>query len=267
MKECSLTSVVDVAPGSLATLIPPLEPQILTSESSLPAKNSLIKERLQKLCRTLQKYAKSACEKDYIEQLRTSCVALEEHASSTAVQRTLAAETEDLLRDYLRECENHFDNMSQAMTRSVATTVALSDQVGLCTQQSPRLGPAFWLSQLHRDRFDALSTPWKAAMIEYGLAITQLHRAQRLVALSNKPVDLIEELGHVGHSNWSPHDHPETLLLEAESGIMVREEQEFIASHMRSPTGDNIVLQLLMGGGKSTVVTPMVAAALTDKQK
>lgn len=82
------------------------------------------------------------------------------------------------------------------------------------------------------------------------------------------PANLIEELGHVGHSNWQPKDFPETLLLEDESGILVRREQEFIASHMRNPNdANNIVLQLLMGGGKSSIVVPVLAAFLTDMKK
>ncbi|KAH8693432.1 hypothetical protein GQ44DRAFT_599094, partial [Phaeosphaeriaceae sp. PMI808] len=61
---------------------------------------------------------------------------------------------------------------------------------------------------------------------------------------------------------------PETLLLEAESGIMVRKEQELIAAHMRTPKNVyNIVLQLLIGGGKSSTIVPIVAAYLTDEEK
>jgi hypothetical protein len=85
--------------------------------------------------------------------------------------------------------------------------------------------------------------------------------------LSDKPVDLCEELRYVGYSNWHPLQFPETLLLEAESGIMVREEQELIASHMRSPKHDNAVLQLLMGGGKSSTIVPILVAYFTDKKR
>ncbi|KAH7388677.1 hypothetical protein BKA66DRAFT_569000 [Pyrenochaeta sp. MPI-SDFR-AT-0127] len=254
--------------GSLITLKAPCEPKISVTEHSLPMKNICIEDRLQDLCQHLQGYARSACEKEYVGQLRSSCIALQEHASSNQVQSELAAETENMLQEYLHDCEKYLGNINRSLKQSIDNSVCFSDQIGLLTQQSPRVCPSFWLSQLHRDRFNKLPGPWKEVMIEYGLAITQLHRAQRLAALSNRPVDLIEELTHVGHSNWDPHDHPETLLLEAESGIMVRKEQEFIANHMRSPEhGDNIVLQLLMGGGKSTVVTPMVAVALTDKEK
>ncbi|TIC93966.1 hypothetical protein CH35J_009644 [Colletotrichum higginsianum] len=60
-------------------------------------------------------------------------------------------------------------------------------------------------------------------------------------------------------------DYPDTLLLEVESSITVREVQENIAEKMRSPPGnENAVMQLNMGEGKSSVIVPMVAAALAD---
>lgn len=88
------------------------------------------------------------------------------------------------------------------------------------------------------------------------------------MALVHEPVGFAEELQHVGHSNWKPYDWPETLLLEAESGIMVRPIQETIAKHTRDPEdASNTVMQLNMGEGKSSTILPIVAAALSDKQR
>ncbi|KAJ4374686.1 hypothetical protein N0V86_007559 [Didymella sp. IMI 355093] len=93
-------------------------------------------------------------------------------------------------------------------------------------------------------------------------------RAQRLNDLASKPIELAEEYRHRGHINWEPENFPETLLLEAESGILVRKEQEAIAGHMRDPEqGKNAVVQLVMGGGKSSTIVPIVAAHLADKQR
>jgi hypothetical protein len=158
--------------------------------------------------------------------------------------------------------------LHDALGQAVKSHCPFSDRIALYLQHCPRISPTFWLSQLHKDRFGGLSESWKSAILEYGLAITQLHRAQRLAALINKPVELIEELRHVGHTNWNPREFPETLLLEAESGIMVRAEQEFIASEMRTPKdNENVVMQLLMGGGKSSTIVPILAAHLTDRQR
>lgn len=53
--------------------------------------------------------------------------------------------------------------------------------------------------------------------------------------------------------------------MEVESGIMIREAQEQIASRMRAPTNrSNSVMQLNMGEGKSSVIVPMVVAYLAN---
>jgi hypothetical protein len=56
--------------------------------------------------------------------------------------------------------------------------------------------------------------------------------------------------------------------LEAESGILIREVQETIASEMRNPPQDeNSVCQVNMGEGKSSVIIPMLATVLADKTR
>ncbi len=85
------------------------------------------------------------------------------------------------------------------------------------------------------------------------------------MALSSHSHELAEELRNRGHQNWSPIDFPETLLLEAESGLLVREVQEEIAKQMRSPPNDaNSVMQLNMGEGKSSVIVQIIAAFLAQ---
>lgn len=255
------------APGSL---VPPSEPQFPMKECHTSSQNGRQTARLEKLCTNLQSLATSEREKEYVKDLGTSCASLEAlYVSTSEVPDVWPGSTvQNLLQTFLDSCNNYFKSLNLALVQAVAHNNSVSDQIGLLIQHSPRIPPTFWLAQLHRDRFYALSDSWKMVIIEYGLAVTQLHRAQRLVALSHKPADLMEELGYVGHSNWDPNDFPETLLLEAESGILIRREQEFIASHMRdSQDSMNIVLQLLMGGGKSSTIVPMLAAYLTDKQK
>ena len=134
--------------------------------------------------------------------------------------------------------------------------------------QAPRVSPILFLEQLNRNRWHLLTPAWKACVISYGVAITELQRAHRLHKLAANAMDLSNELAHIGHQNWDPHDFPETLLLEVESGLLIRAKQEDIASHMRKPTAnENCVMQLNMGEGKSTVIVPIVAAALADGER
>jgi hypothetical protein len=60
---------------------------------------------------------------------------------------------------------------------------------------------------------------------------------------------------------------PEWLLLEVESGLLMRKVQASIAKHMLAPeSGRNSVMQLNMGEGKSTFIVPAVAATLANGQ-
>jgi hypothetical protein len=248
----------------------PCEPKLPINDQQEFSQSNQMRRRLEELCASLLNMAQSKCEEDYAEQLRRSCASLKGLQTSTHTRPSLSSDDnlKTLFGGYLEACKDYFERLNSTLMEVVSRDGSSSNEIGLEVQHSPRLAPTFWLSQLHRDRFSKLPLPWKAFMIEYGLAVTQLHRAQRLAAVSSKPADLLEELSHVGHSNWDPWNFPETLLLEAESGIMIRSEQELIAAHMRN-TEDamNIVLQLLMGGGKSSVIVPMLAAFLADKEK
>ncbi|KAI0179721.1 hypothetical protein GGR52DRAFT_587251 [Hypoxylon sp. FL1284] len=91
-----------------------------------------------------------------------------------------------------------------------------------------------------------------------------LDKIRDTIPRQNKPA-LINELRNPGHIDWEPLEHPEWLLLEIESEILIRPVQAQIAESMMSPEIDgNAVMQLNMGQGKSSMIVPMVAAALAD---
>ncbi|KAI3325697.1 hypothetical protein HD806DRAFT_552951 [Xylariaceae sp. AK1471] len=132
-------------------------------------------------------------------------------------------------------------------------------------QHFPQPCPTFFLQRLARKRWRKLSEDWKKCLIQYGVAITQLQRANRLLDAIGNPGSLKRELKNPGHENWDPYEYPESLLLEIENGILIRNVQEEIASQMRNPpSGNNAVMQLNMGEGKSSVIVPIVAASLAD---
>jgi hypothetical protein len=202
----------------------------------------------------------------YIADLRESRKSL---GSSQRKVDIIFDELEEDLRDtllnYLKDCEEHFLKLNLVLKDVVRT----DDNIACDIDHSTRITPSFWLRQLHRDRYDVLSADWKKIIIDYGLSITEIHRARRLVNIFNiDPASLPQEILHEGHMNWSPADFPETLLLEVEGGFLVREVQEDIAKHMRNPPGGcNSVLQLNCGEGKSSVIVPMVAATLADQKR
>ncbi|KAF9695776.1 hypothetical protein EKO04_006190 [Ascochyta lentis] len=253
----------------LDTFCAPHEPELPVSPRTLLSSGSKVRTRLEEFCQTLESYARSACERKYVDSLRASCSSLHKMVGAQQVEDRLVNDhARDLLVAHLASCEDYFGKLNLKLNEVLEIGSTYGDSVASLTGQCPRTSPSFWLSQLNHDRYDLLSKPWQAVMVGYGLAVTNLHRTQRLVALCDKPVELNEELRHVGHTNWSPHEFPETLLLEAESGIMVREVQATIAEQMMQPPNDeNTVMQLNMGEGKSSTIVPIVAAALANREK
>lgn len=256
--------------GDTALSKAPQLPNLEFTSNFLDSTVSEAKIQLEDFCMKLNVCAKTPCEQRYVDDLRVSCASLlerEDDKGSHSILLDFVAKAS--LWDHLSVCERHFQALYGKLTQVLCTGRPLrSDAIASLIHMSPRLSPVFWLSQLNLDRYTTLPGSWSAVMIEFGLAITTLHKAQRLVALLDNPVEFNEEFQHVGHTNWDPYEFPETLLLEAESGILVRKVQADIAAHMmQPPDAQNTVMQLNMGEGKSTTIVPIVAVAQSDRKK
>lgn len=108
----------------------------------------------------------------------------------------------------------------------------------------------------------------KEALIYFGLAITDLQHLLRVQDHQKrmKKQQERDEWANPGHINWKPMDHVDWLLLEIDSNILLRDEQVKVALATICPeSGENAVLQLLMGKGKTSCILPMVAADLANK--
>ncbi|KAF2007622.1 hypothetical protein P154DRAFT_593169 [Amniculicola lignicola CBS 123094] len=245
--------------GQFRSLNLPLE------ELTKSSRDMETRSRLTSLCQELRAQAESKCEKEYVLQLEHSFSALQESPIHPRAVR-MNSDTVALLNTHLENCNENILYLSRMLENTTKGGPRQSHQaITACIQHSPRLSPTFWLRQLNREYWVDLTKEWKTVVIKYGLAITELQRAHRLLSLSDSPLELADEFRNSGHQNWDPSNFPESLLLEAESGIMIRKVQEEIASEMRSPPNNqNSVMQLNMGEGKSTVIVPAVAVDLAD---
>jgi len=165
--------------------------------------------------------------------------------------------------------QQHVDDLySRLLIAAKVVPLPTALDVQLC----PRISPKFFLQQLSRGYWKDLPEDWKSAVVTYALALAELQRAGRLFKLASAtPVrqeELASELQTCGHTNWDPRQTPESLLIEVESGFLIRPVQEDIAAQMRDPDGNrNAVMQLDMGEAKSSVIVPIVAAALADTKQ
>lgn len=239
----------------------PVLPQDLTCSIGVDA---AVTQRLMDMLTSLECQAILRHEKEYVEDLRESCKGLEAQSS----RPTLAYKDEDirpLLEDHVKRFQEYAAQIHSSLVGGLNYAAHLPLGGFAARYNSPRVTPTFFLKQLARKRWAALSPSWKEAIVAYGVAITMLQRAVRLLGLVGNEVDLVKELLNQGHENWSPHDSPESLLIEVESGILVRKVQAQIAEQMKHPADDNnAVMQLNMGEGKSSVIVPIVAAGLAE---
>ena len=235
--------------------------------------------RLRQLLQTLsQTIGRSDYEESYLSDLESSLDALLGQEHQHSVGKGL---TSKLFAEYHDQCEAYATLMFEQILESIDSHPNSSGEQTL--QHWPRMSPSLLLQHLAHDQRNKIPSAWKDRIVDYGVALTALQRAGRLLQLhatlvkgsrktelvssgsSSQAIDLLKELRNPGHLNWKPYEYPEYLLMEVESGILIREVQQQIASEMRKPSIEgNAVMQLNMGEGKSTVITPMVAAALAD---
>lgn len=118
---------------------------------------------------------------------------------------------------------------------------------------------------MSRNGWSEVPADWKHVIVALALGISNLQAAERLSKAMGSIQDLIKAVNNLGPRSWDPKTFPDSLLLEVECNIRIRQVQEDIAATMREPPqGQNSVVQLNMGEGKSSVIVPIVAAALAD---
>lgn len=108
----------------------------------------------------------------------------------------------------------------------------------------------------------------KCLLIDYGKAIVKLQHLFRMrdALLKGDDGRFKQERSSLGHINWDPSVYPDWLLLEIDTNMQIREDQVTVALEMISPaSGGNSVLQMNMGQGKTSLIMPMVACVLADR--
>jgi hypothetical protein len=116
----------------------------------------------------------------------------------------------------------------------------------------PCLSPVMLLEQLRHSNQSHSNPKMRKELLLYGVLFTKLQRLVRMrdAELCRDEKRLREEQEHEGHSNWSPLEHPEWLLLEIDNNILIRPPQVDVARAIIWPASEsNSVLQMNMGQG------------------
>ncbi|KAG2039123.1 hypothetical protein BDR03DRAFT_1090824 [Suillus americanus] len=134
----------------------------------------------------------------------------------------------------------------------------------------PRVTPSFLFNRMSSISGNCLGKEWRTTLIRLSQILLQLQRSRRLLVLAaNKNwVEFFKELENEECEGFDPELYPDWLLIQIESQFLARPVQVKVALEMMSPsTGVNTSLQLNMGEGKSYVIVPLAAAALSDGHK
>ncbi|RJE18781.1 hypothetical protein PHISCL_08882 [Aspergillus sclerotialis] len=137
-------------------------------------------------------------------------------------------------------------------------------------------GKTFWplitvsgiLSLLAVDKWADIPEHWKKAILTFAKILSSLRRCERLLACFDK-MDIngfFKEAETAGCEGWDGSTCPDWLLFEVENNLTIRPQQAEVAWRMIDPVPErNSVLQLNMGEGKTSVITPLVVSRLTDR--
>jgi hypothetical protein len=121
----------------------------------------------------------------------------------------------------------------------------------------PKMTIAELLTELRTISGNHFGVGTKEALVSLGIAVTKLQQLLRIqdAQKRNKDQQQRDEWANGGHTNWDPVEYPDWLLLEIDGDVMLREEQIQVALATIAPaSGENSVLQLLMGKGKTSCI-------------
>jgi len=162
-----------------------------------------------------------------------------------------------------RDVRMRFGDIQHALTAELPVWFSSGDLL-------PRITPVTVLESLRSTARVTFGPRMAEAILAYAERITVLQRMLRIdaaLATSNSFVR-DNELMNEGHLDWKPSQYPDWLLLEIDGNIMIRKDQVEVALATISPkSGENSLLQMNMGQGKSSCVIPMAAAVLADREK
>ncbi|KAF2757894.1 hypothetical protein EJ05DRAFT_464797 [Pseudovirgaria hyperparasitica] len=251
----------------------PMAPEIPTQPPTDPSSPTVFRYIVQEhlanptlsdLLSILELQAVAAHEIEYVKTLRVSAASLQESGVHQDRQRIHpdCQNVQEELTAFLASSNQYLQVLFDAIKQAITDDHSWARKLAIRTGAFPRICPKLFVQQLQHKRWVLLPQAWKDCIIKYGLALTQVQRAERLLSLSSNMTALSNELSNQGHSNWKASEYPEALLLEIESAIAIRAVQMETAQHMQSPPDNkNSISQLMMGLGKSSVIVPLVAAA------
>ncbi|KAL0067192.1 hypothetical protein AAF712_005762 [Marasmius tenuissimus] len=175
---------------------------------------------------------------------------------------------EDLLAQK-HNCVEHWNTSLQCVVNALSPLTPFDEAVAT-SGAWPHLTLCQLLRQLSYPVNIRLPALWKEALLILARDLLEYQRAVRLLsyAQQGKKEDFFRELDTHMFDMERALQYPDWVLIQVEANFLARPLQVRVAQEMIHPSSSqNTVLQLNMGEGKSSVIVPLVTAALADGNK
>ncbi|KAK7031583.1 hypothetical protein R3P38DRAFT_3507220, partial [Favolaschia claudopus] len=252
----STTGLINkLSPFGFTPAVPPPKYSPITLGSLLSKRSPLVNITLRQVISDLKSMSISGPKIQYIDGLSSCITALEGEVS----------EASNTIPSQVLELDYEFHSIPLVLCAQT-----ISEQWLGLTGQWPSFGPQSLLRKLSLEQRNMLSDSWKLALCRYAedLAIWQQHQritVQRGLGLAEES---LKEVEAVGGQEWDANVYPDWLLVQLDADLHIRPVQAVIAQQMISPaSGQNALMQLNMGEGKSSVIVPIISSALADGQQ
>ncbi|CAF4676762.1 unnamed protein product [Rotaria sp. Silwood1] len=178
------------------------------------------------------------------------------------------------ITEVLQSFQQESTQFWKELIKSITTANEQLFQIGLVPRTTPAilisLFQQIWFNEEYKKPVKSLLTKDQCTLLG-GLIVNwiveqQLERALHF-AYHNEREGFEKELLNTPHINWTPSKHLPWLIFELEMNITIRAVQVDVARHMMRLSLDdaqvrNIVMQMNMGEGKTSVIIPMLALSL-----
>ncbi|KAM3558554.1 hypothetical protein ARSEF4850_004540 [Beauveria asiatica] len=238
---------------------------VLGLKSLLQIGKCSIQPALLSMPTTLYKKATKQHENAYIKELEASIHALKTHDSIkraipqygviNALAKAYNSKIEARLQARLQEAH-------AAVTRVTGTNASFSNAIR-CSDILPHISLKWLLRRLSFSNTNALSSRWSRLIRQIAWLCRDRQHMHRIMKACSTKSDLLNELRTIERYSYDDSLFPDAVLLEIEQDVCLRSNQLEIARQMRDrPNGENAVMQLNMGEGKSSIIIPILSASL-----
>ncbi|KZV68205.1 hypothetical protein PENSPDRAFT_754325 [Peniophora sp. CONT] len=251
-------------PPEITTTIPSITPTPSARSGSVPASTA----NLRALVTSLDELSDSTIQRTYLHDLKASIDDLESTPPASPRSLPRIASSSYSLRLELEKqrdsVRKSFNKLHENLGPRTAPERQL-DAAGLW----PKVSERTVLKLLSKEWIKLVPEKWRHTLGLFGRSVLAYQRLQRLLGhvVYERPEEALKELENATLDDTVGllRDHPDWMLIQIDSNFLSRPVQRSIAQEMIAPSsGQNSLLQLNMGEGKSSVIVPFTVAALAN---